>query len=106
MARVQIAINYEKCHSPVECHKCIEICPQCVYKMHLPKIDKGKAMSTDAWELAMWFPGECVGCLECIRVCPEGALELIASCEDECPAHVDIPSMIFTYSRQQGRGST
>lgn len=94
MARVQIAINHEKCHSPVECHRCIEICPQCVYKMHLPKIDKGKAMPTDVWKLAMWFPGQCVGCLECIRVCPEGALELIASCEDECPAHVDIPSMI------------
>ncbi|RMF93393.1 MAG: FAD-dependent oxidoreductase, partial [Candidatus Schekmanbacteria bacterium] len=94
MARVQIAINHEKCPTPINCHRCIEVCPQCVYKMHLVKIEKGKEMPEDAWELAMWFPDQCAGCLECIRVCPEGALTLIAPCERECPAHVDIPSMI------------
>ena len=94
MARVQIAINSEKCKLPMECRKCVAICPQCVYKVHLIRIDKGKKMPLDAWGLAMWFPDQCRGCLECVRVCPEKALELVSPCQFECPAHVDIPSYI------------
>jgi len=94
MARVQIAINREKCKLPLNCRKCVQVCPQCVYKIHLTRIDKGKEMPPDAWELAMWFPDQCRGCLECVRVCPENALELVAPCEYECPAHVDVPSYI------------
>jgi len=94
MARVQIAINRDKCKLPMNCRKCVQVCPQCVYKVYLTRIDKGKVMPMDAWGLAMWFPDQCRGCLECVRVCPEKALELVAPCEYECPAHVDVPSYI------------
>lgn len=94
MARVQIAINREKCPVPIRCRKCVEVCPQCLYKLHLVKIDKGKEMPEEAWDLDMWFPDQCVGCLECVKVCPENALRVIAPCEAECPAHVDVPSIV------------
>lgn len=94
MARVQIAINRDKCKIPMNCRKCVQVCPQCVYKVYLTRVDKGKVMPMDAWGLAMWFPDQCRGCLECVRVCPENALELVPPCEYECPAHVDISSYV------------
>ena len=73
---MEIMINREKCKVPMSCRKCLQICPQCVFKLHPTNITKFREIALENWELHLSFPDLCVGCMECVKICPKDALRV------------------------------
>ena len=73
---MEISINKEKCKVPLNCKKCLQICPQCVFKLHPTGITRFVEIPAENWHLGISFPDLCVGCMECVKICPEKALKV------------------------------
>lgn len=74
-----IEIDATKCATPFACKKCLQICPQAVFMVHVVKVARG--VETDpndpgAYHLNATFRDKCTGCNECLRVCPVDALKI------------------------------
>jgi len=77
MAHTRIDIDYDKCQTPYDCKKCIQICPQAVFRVFT--IKQVKFQETDpkepgAYKLSVGYGDKCVLCDQCIEVCPVDAL--------------------------------
>jgi ferredoxin len=73
---MEILVNRDKCKVPMACKKCLQICPQCVFRLHPTHIKKFEEIPLEHWELKISFPDLCAGCMECVKVCPEQALRV------------------------------
>lgn len=73
---MEIMINHEKCKVPISCRKCLQVCPQCVFKLHPTHIRRFEEIPLENWELHISFPDLCTGCMECAKVCPERAIKV------------------------------
>lgn len=73
---MDILINNEKCKIPILCRKCVQVCPQCVFRLHPTHIRKHEEIPPEHWELRVSFPDLCAGCMECIKICPEHAIKV------------------------------
>ncbi|MEW6274631.1 MAG: 4Fe-4S dicluster domain-containing protein [Bacillota bacterium] len=70
----------EKCKTPFDCKRCLQICPQAVFSVRPVKQVKFK--ETDPKEPGSYFitptyRDKCIICNRCIEVCPEKALKII-----------------------------
>ncbi len=74
--KMDIKIDHSKCETPVNCRKCLQICPLCVFKLHPTKIKRFEMIPPENWELHISFPDLCSGCMECVQVCPERAIKV------------------------------
>ena len=77
---IKIEIDRSKCTTPFDCKKCLQVCPQAVFMVLAVKVEKFK--ETDPKEpgsYLLWahYIDKCSGCEECVRVCPEGAINLV-----------------------------
>ena len=82
---MEILIDREKCKVPMNCRKCLQICPQCVFKFHATGIKKFEKIPLENWKLHVSFPDLCAGCMECVKICPEHALKVRPVKETEKP---------------------
>lgn len=73
---MQINIDYTKCTSPLDCAKCMEVCPEAVFVAKPAKIEKFKETPSSDYKLYSIYESLCTGCMDCVEVCPAGALEI------------------------------
>lgn len=73
---MQITIDYSRCRSPLDCAKCAVACPEAVFVMKPTKIEKFKETRSDDYRLFALYDMMCTGCMRCVDVCPENALEI------------------------------
>ena len=74
----QIAIDKERCITPYECKRCLQICPQAVFAVAPTKVDRFKETEPENYEVQAVFRDKCTVCMDCIRVCPTGAIKIKA----------------------------
>jgi NAD-dependent dihydropyrimidine dehydrogenase PreA subunit len=80
---MEIHIDHDKCKLPVNCRKCLQICPQCVFKLHPTHIRRFVEIPPEDWELHISFPDLCSGCMECVNICPERAIKVRVKKKDK-----------------------
>ncbi|WXG45900.1 MAG: 4Fe-4S dicluster domain-containing protein [Candidatus Atabeyarchaeum deiterrae] len=71
---VKVEVDQSKCKNPMECQKCMRICPQAVFAAIPTKIKKYQ-LSKD-FSLFAPFEAACVRCDLCTTVCPAGAIKI------------------------------
>ena len=74
-----IKIDKEKCLTPFDCKKCLQICPQAVFEVHPIKQEKYKETDPKepgAYRLFATYRRKCTVCDKCIDVCDEGAITI------------------------------
>ncbi len=74
----QIEIDKEKCNSPFECKSCLQICPQAVFVVAPTKIERLKETEPENYEVQAVFRDKCTVCMDCVKVCPAGAIKIKA----------------------------
>jgi NADH-quinone oxidoreductase subunit I len=72
----QIKIDTEKCLTPFECKKCLQICPQAVLAVAPTKVELLKESDPMHYEIQAVFRDKCVVCMDCVNVCPTGAMKV------------------------------
>jgi NAD-dependent dihydropyrimidine dehydrogenase PreA subunit len=73
-----IEIDKKKCTIPFECKKCLQICPQAVFAVAPTKVERFKETDPENYEVQAVFRDKCVVCLDCVKMCPTGALRVKA----------------------------
>jgi len=72
-----ITVDYEKCREPLDCGKCLQICPTHVLGLgtkvgprKFKEIDKGQFIVA-----GVRFE-KCSGCMDCVNTCPKSAIQV------------------------------
>ena len=73
----KIKIDREKCTTPFDCKRCLQICPTAVFSVHAIKNERG--LLTDKTEagtygLGVSYRDQCTACMKCVEVFPVDAL--------------------------------
>mgnify|MGYP000406749066 CR=1 FL=1 len=77
--KLKIKIAKDKCKTPAECGKCLEICPTGVFFLRPRgkfnwKPEFQQTIKTISYELEPRFKELCNLCMECVEVCPLNAI--------------------------------
>ena len=75
MAKIKIDIDHSKCLGPLNCKKCLQVCPLAVFTCYPLNRERGKIC--ESWELTTAYIDQCIGCGDCERICPEGAIRVV-----------------------------
>ena len=75
----QIAIDKEKCITPYDCKRCLQICPQAVFAVAPTVVERFKETESANYEVQAVFRDKCVVCMDCVKVCPKGAIRVKVS---------------------------
>ena len=72
-----IAVDDKKCNDPLSCRKCLLICPAHVLGIGT-KVGPRKFQEIDPSQFVVSGVrfDKCTGCLECVNICPEGAIHV------------------------------
>jgi len=70
---MQIEIDEQKCKSPRECLKCLEVCSEGVF-MNYPRQGRAPGKRAGDWTMVPALVSLCTGCKICEDVCPEKAV--------------------------------
>jgi NAD-dependent dihydropyrimidine dehydrogenase PreA subunit len=70
---IKVEINEQKCKSPRECHKCLEVCPEGVL-MNYPRDRRAPGKRAGDWVIVPVLLSFCTGCRFCEEACPEEAI--------------------------------
>ncbi len=75
-----IAVTDEKCPDALSCRKCLLVCPEHVLGLGTD-VGVRKFRETDAEHFVVRGVrvDMCTGCLDCVEVCPQGAIRVILS---------------------------
>lgn len=76
MSLVEITIDTRRCQVPVECRKCLTVCPQAVFRIKPLRVEKFKETEPQDWGLRVGFRDACVVCMDCVKICPQKALKV------------------------------
>ena len=71
-----ISIERGKCATPILCRKCLILCPTVVFSLKNEKTEKFKETSPENFSLYAKYRASCTGCMECVKVCPQGAITI------------------------------
>jgi ferredoxin len=77
--KVEITVDYEACTDPMNCAKCLHVCPSTVFilKPLYQRQQTGPVVPTkDNWRLMPVHERFCYDCGECVTVCPRGAITI------------------------------
>jgi NAD-dependent dihydropyrimidine dehydrogenase PreA subunit len=72
----QIIIDKEKCTTPFECKKCLQVCPQAVFAVGPTRVDRFKETESSDYEVQAVFRDKCIVCMDCVKICPNGAIRI------------------------------
>jgi NADH-quinone oxidoreductase subunit I len=76
MSMVDIAIDRQRCPVPLDCRKCITICPQAVFELIPTNLRRFEEVARQDWVLRVRYRPDCVACMDCVKVCPQKALKV------------------------------
>ena len=62
-----------RCKNPLDCHKCLDACPEGVL-MTCPRDPRGRGKAAADWAIMPVFVSLCTGCKLCAHICPQEAL--------------------------------
>ncbi|MHB1126687.1 MAG: 4Fe-4S dicluster domain-containing protein [Bacillota bacterium] len=72
----KISIDHAKCPTPLLCAKCMNICPQAVFATKATAVHKFRETEDNEFVLSSPHRLACVGCNDCLNVCPSGAITI------------------------------
>jgi len=72
----QVTIDKEKCTTPFECKKCLQVCPQAVFVVGPTNVERFKETDPRDYDVQAVFRDKCIGCMDCVKVCPTGAIRV------------------------------
>lgn len=75
----KIDIDATKCTVPLDCRRCLEICPQAVFVVEsaaFPRLRELDHKQPGTYELSTKYRYACTLCNECVDVCPVNAITL------------------------------
>lgn len=75
----KIHINWDKCLIPMDCKKCLQICPQAIFDvrpMKMVRLRETDKKEPGAFKLFAYYRDKCTACNDCVRVCPVNALTI------------------------------
>lgn len=72
----QIDIDYNLCQDPLNCRKCLTVCPTVVFVCGPTKIWKYRETDPEEYKVVARYYDKCSGCGDCQNACPTGALKL------------------------------
>jgi NAD-dependent dihydropyrimidine dehydrogenase PreA subunit len=73
---MEIVINKDRCKIPINCRVCLQTCPQCVFQIYPTGIKKFEEIPLENWHLRASYVNLCVGCMECVKACPQKAIRV------------------------------
>ncbi len=74
-----IQIDQEKCTTPFDCKKCLQVCGQAVFSVGAVNVQKGRETDPKepgAYRLGVSHRDKCTGCNDCIELCPVDAITI------------------------------
>ena len=74
-----INIDYSRCTVPLDCKKCVTICPQQIFRILTVKVERFKEANPKepgVYKLVAQHKYDCSGCNLCIDVCSEEAIKI------------------------------
>lgn len=77
--RVEVSIDYERCQDPMNCAKCLQVCPSMVFvlKPLYQRERNGPIVPVEKnWKLVPVHERFCHDCGECVKTCPQGAIRI------------------------------
>src|SRR3989304_2360341 len=82
----KIELDQAKCFSPRDCRRCLEACPQRLFRTY-PKTARKPGRPAKDWEVAAILPVLCTGCSVCEQVCPNHAIKITAGVASAVTQH-------------------
>lgn len=82
MKRTRISIDYGLCGDgvgvdPRECGLCLRACEPAVFLLHQTLgATEEDPCDPKRWRVTPLWPSLCTRCRDCVKVCPEGAIEV------------------------------
>jgi len=73
--KIDVKVDNTRCINPLECGKCMRVCPTMAFKTYPPEVRK-KGVNYDKWLLDC-LSFECIGCGKCEEVCEAGAVKVV-----------------------------
>ncbi|NHJ14030.1 MAG: 4Fe-4S dicluster domain-containing protein [Candidatus Thorarchaeota archaeon] len=79
--KTKIKIDHTKCGvnvstDPRDCRKCLYVCDPAVLLLHPTLEEHPDPNNPDKWVIdAIWL-SKCTGCMRCVEVCPESAIQV------------------------------
>ena len=71
-----ISIDYGLCQDPLNCRKCLSVCPSVVFVCGPTKIWKGRESDAHEYRIIGRYYDKCSGCYDCVKVCPNQAIQV------------------------------
>ncbi|MCL4552031.1 MAG: hypothetical protein M1305_00530 [Candidatus Marsarchaeota archaeon] len=78
----KIEINATKCTVPLDCRRCLQVCPQAVFSVEataFPRLREQDHTKPGTYALYAKWRYACTQCNECISVCSVGAISITAA---------------------------
>ncbi len=72
----EITIEKEKCRTPIECRKCLIVCPTAVLSLRVERVERFKETEPEGYGLYAKYRGSCSGCMDCVKICPNSAISI------------------------------
>nr|MDO8098276.1 4Fe-4S dicluster domain-containing protein [Candidatus Njordarchaeota archaeon] len=83
LGNIKIEVDGSKCKNPMECQRCMRICPQAVFAA-IPTKPKKYELSKD-FSLFAPFEAACVLCNLCTSACPNNAIKITSRGGEKAP---------------------
>ncbi len=80
-SKISVVIDRSKCLGPIECGKCLKVCPPGVFIAYPVNREKGKICNV--YNVEAIHEDQCIFCYECVKVCPTSAIEVKTNSDDE-----------------------
>ena len=77
---IKIELDPAKCSSPLDCRRCLEVCPQRLFRTY-PKVVRKPGKPAEDWTIAVVLPILCTGCMKCEQVCSQEAIKVTTGME-------------------------
>jgi len=72
-----ITVDYGKCNEPLSCRKCLLICSAHVLGLGTAvPAQKFRETDLEHFIVAGVRFDKCTGCMDCVEVCPQGAIQV------------------------------
>ena len=72
-----IEIDRQRCTTPFDCKRCLQICPTAVFSVHAIRNERGRLTDKTVpgnYGLGVSYRDQCTACMKCVEVCPADAL--------------------------------